>query len=163
MSKTATFNINKYGVGMGVMSNGSESNPQLNFNDNWIVENFFPIGTIHLTTDATNPAKYFGGIWEPFGEGRTLVCVDINDEEEIFSTSLIKGGEAAHTLITNELPSHRHSHASQAKQLEGSGGVDIPNNYSDNTTAWSSNYRGNSQPHNNLQPYITCYMWIRFA
>lgn len=163
MSKQTVFNINEYGVGIGTLTTGTETTPQLNFNDNWIVENFFPIGTIHLSIDSINPAKYFGGVWEKFGQGRTLVCVDEDDATDVFSSVLNKGGNKTHTLVTNEMPNHRHLHAEDSKKIKSRGGVDRPYDYSNVSTLWASNYTGNSQPHNNLQPYITCYMWVRLA
>ena len=162
MANSPTFNINTYGVGMGVITSGAENEPQLNINDNWMVENFFPIGTIHLTVDPTNPSEYFGGIWERFGLGRTLVCVDENDETELFSQALSKGGEKKHKLVTAELPSHRHRHSNQGNDFSSGSSRRAAAAFS-GTIRYTSLATGGNQPHNNLQPYITCYMWVRIA
>lgn len=42
---------------------------------------YYPIGSIYLSVNVTNPSKWFGGKWELIAQGRTLVGVDTNDTD----------------------------------------------------------------------------------
>lgn len=37
-----------------------------------------PIGSIYITVNSTNPSNLFGGTWSRFGEGKTLVSLDLS-------------------------------------------------------------------------------------
>lgn len=128
---------------------------------------YYRVGDLFLTTIATNPSSYLGGTWELFGPGRCLVCVDTSQSE--FNSVKKTGGEKTHTLNTNEIPAHSHG-------IETWYGADqwaLGYIWSRAAGSGSSNKRGGQapstyntgggQPHNNLQPFITCYVWIRTA
>lgn len=120
---------------------------------------FYEVGDLFLTTRNENPSVRFGGTWELFGKGKTLVCVDENDDD--FKNVKQTGGEKTHKLTVEEMPSHNHT--------EKYVGVGWKQDGASGTYCVSSAlepYRvtgdaGGGQPHNNLQPYITCYIWIR--
>ena len=129
----------------------------------------YPVGSIYISTSSENPGNIYGGTWEEYGKGRTLVGVDETNKN--FSTVEKTGGEETHTLTIDEMPSH--SHVLTAYTV-ASGTIDATSphlTYKDNTTAnWAAeglsswmNNTGGSQAHNNLQPYITTYMWKRTA
>ena len=128
---------------------------------NTFLDTIYPIGSIYMSIDSTNPSSLFGGTWEPWGTGRVPVGIDLNDTD--FNTVEKTGGEKTHTLSVNEMPSHKHSFA--FADDNGTAGIYDTFQYNgwrqarliDNAMAGT----GNSQPHNNLQPYITCYMWKR--
>lgn len=128
--------------------------------DNYYPNAYYKVGDLFLTTRNENPSLRFGGIWELFGKGKTLVCVDDSDSD--FSTVKKTGGEKTHTLTINEMPSHNHS-VKYASNDTGFGDnyftAGKKGNY--NTSNVPINYTGGGQAHNNLQPYITCYIWIR--
>lgn len=124
---------------------------------------FYPIGAIYQSTVSTDPSSFIGGTWVRFGKGRVLVGVDEADSD--FSTPNNTGGakthkltdtEMAHSHIQTELFSSAYSNASGHKYTVGEtvasdtiktgGVVDVTN-----------------KAHNNLQPYITVYMWRRTA
>ena len=86
------------------------------------------------------------------------------------------GGEATHTLTVDEMPTHRHSSSSYQ--------YGFPNSFTekDNYCTWvnygavnnnessdgesgsvRTSWVGGSQPHNNMPPYVTVYMWRRVA
>ena len=123
---------------------------------------YYRIGDLFLTTIATNPSSYLGGTWELFGPGRCLVCVDTSQAE--FNSVKKTGGEKTHKLTIYEMPNHNHSTPTTLRYeitsswwIGGTGGTTIA---VDNKATGST---GGSQAHNNLQPFITCYVWIRTA
>lgn len=86
-----------------------------------LIELIYPVGSIYISVKNTSPATFLGGTWESFGSGRTLIGVDANDSD--FSTAEKTGGEKAHTLSSNEIPSHAHtvnSHTHSIPALSGS-------------------------------------------
>lgn len=124
------------------------------------------IGKIILDTKNVNPATYLGfGTWTYWGKGRVPVGVNTSDTD--FNTVEKTGGEKTHKLTIDEMPSHSHglntnidatgfgSNNSLARALGGK-------------TEWKDNQyymksTGGDKAHNNLQPYITCYMWKRIS
>lgn len=125
------------------------------------ISNLYSVGDLFLSTNSDNPSTKFGGTWELFGKGKTLVCVDETDPD--FNVVKKEGGEKTHTLTVEEMPNHSHQtmvYNSQSSGLyvassNGTNQLDYSNVY--------NSYTGGNGPHNNLQPYITCYIWIRTA
>ena len=133
----------------------------------------YPIGSIYITVTEDTVAKVqakFGGTWVAFGSGRTLVGVNTSDSE--FDTIEETGGEKTHTLTESEMPEHDHS----GNYWNGTPfGLDYGNptgvtgrgfQWSNSTSVgnWiSTGKTGGNGAHNNLQPYITVYMYKRTA
>lgn len=118
----------------------------------------YPIGSIKLSISSANPSTYIGGTWVAWGAGR--VPVGINTSDNNFKEVEKTGGTVTHTLTVEEMPSHSHGinftntgtlGANQSRL--GGGGTQFFNTQSS----------GGSKAHNNLQPYIVCYMWKRTA
>lgn len=146
---------------------------------------YYRVGDLFLTTIATNPSSYLGGTWELFGPGRCLVCVDTSQSE--FNSVKKTGGSKTVTLNVNQIPAHSHSAwlnnggGHQHTMWFGGGansgtGAQIPvanQRWGQDTAGMSTGDHdhggisvantGGSQAHNNLQPFITCYVWIRTA
>ena len=148
---------------------------------------YWPIGSIYISVTNTNPSKWFGGTWVAFGTGRCLVGVDTSQSE--FKTVMKTGGAKTHTLNTNQIPKHNHGSANISgshyaydyvgDRANGAFSENVVNDNgvgfstsSINQTPWkqfifNSNHThsdvGKGQAHNNLQPYITVYMWRRTA
>lgn len=129
-----------------------------------VVDMLYPVGSIHMSVNSANPSTYFGGTWVSWGAGQVPVGVNASDSD--FSTVEKTGGEKTHTLTEDEMPKHRHgsmslpvNYASGTK--EGRFVVAPDSSYS--STYINTTYSGNGTAHNNLQPYITCYMWKRTA
>lgn len=128
------------------------------------IYNLYPIGSIYISVINTNPKEYFGGTWQSFGSGRVLVGVDTAQTE--FNTVMKTGGEKTHTLNTNEMPRHSHTVPGWLGSAQWAiGYVWLRAAAGDGNTqgANSTNDTGGGQAHNNLQPYITVYMWRRVA
>jgi microcystin-dependent protein len=65
----------------------------------------YPIGSIYMSTVATNPGTLFGfGTWVAYGTGRMPISAD--GSTYVAGTT---GGSATTTLITANLPSHNHT------------------------------------------------------
>ena len=68
----------------------------------------FPVGTIYTTVNKDfDPNVTFGGTWERYAKGRTLVGVDTNDVS--FNASEKIGGTQTTALGVGNLPSHNHN------------------------------------------------------
>lgn len=136
-----------------INSNLKNVEEQLN-NAAFFIDKIYPVGSIYLSVNNTNPATLFGGTWERWGQGKVPVGVDETDDD--FKLVEKAGGEKKHTLKIQELP-REIWHSSSNSQTAGTKvAFDSGSFYGANSNA--SNF---DQPHNNLQPYITVYMWKR--
>ena len=129
-----------------------------------MLDTVYPVNSIYISLDSTSPASLYGGTWERFGKGKTLVGVDEADTD--FKTAGLTGGEKKHTLTIAEMPSHKHSFG--IYQIDGSGYVN--NKVAASTTygLFTGNYQtmnltGGDEPHNNLQPFVSVYIWKRVS
>lgn len=101
---------------------------------------------------------------------RGYVIVGVDESQNEFKTVDKTGGEKEHILSDGEMP--KHSHAMQGVN-EGASSTPQPYMYptfikQDIAPNWTipADYMypaGLSKPHNNLQPYITKYVWQRIA
>lgn len=135
--------------------------------DNAILEDNkkkYPVGKIIMSTEGINPATYLEfGDWELWGSGRVPVGVNISDEE--FNSAEKIGGEKTHKLTIKEIPSHNHG----IYFADNNGGAGQKDTFTYNgyvrsrelSTAIANT--GGGQAHNNMPPYITCYMWKRIS
>ena len=141
---------------------------EVQINGTNIFDKIYPVGSIYINaTNSTNPGTLLGfGTWTAFGAGRVPVGIDSSDTD--FDTAEETGGSKTHTLTTNELPSHTHTHTVQTGRSFSSSIGNAPVvQGSDNTVLSSSavttSSTGGGAAHNNLQPYIVVYMWKRTA
>lgn len=113
------------------------------------------VGSIYMSMIATSPATLFGGTWVQM-ENRFLLGAGSG------YVAGATGGEAEHTLTGNEMPSHYHLLAmNQAGESEYWGPMcaAMQDGYMVNMTKPA----GGDQPHNNMPPYLSVYMWRRTA
>ena len=125
----------------------------------------YPVGAIFTTTTAyANSAAVVAAVggttWTAFGAGKVLVGVDASDTD--FDTVEETGGAKTHTLTTSEIPAHTHSYDKQVTSTDAISIHDIVRTTGGNTGATTGS-TGGGTAHNNLQPYITVYMWKRTA
>ena len=127
-----------------------------------ILSRIYPVGSIYMSATLSTAAQVnatLGGTWVAWGAGRVPVGVDPNDTS--FDTAEEKGGEKTHTLTVSEIPSHNHG-----AYYTGSSTSDKYYNWygaAGNAMTYDTINTGGGGAHNNLQPYITCYMWKRTA
>ena len=120
-----------------------------------LLDFIYPVGSIYISVSSTNPAAIMGGTWEQLqdrfllGAGETYTAGNT-------------GGEASHTLTTDEIPSHSHVYSRRTgmsiHSLQTGSGFVISDEQNDNTSAV-----GGGQAHNNMPPYLVVYMWKRTA
>lgn len=118
-----------------------------------------PVGSIFISTENTSPASMFGGEWEQIG-GRFLLGAD--STYAAGST----GGEATHKLTIEEMPTHAHYiTASRVAPGDNYGGGIMISSHDlyDYPISQGINSTGGGQPHNNMPPYLTVYMWRRVS
>ena len=137
----------------------------------------YPVGSIYMSVNNTNPSSLFGGTWVAWGAGRVPVGVDAADTD--FDTVEETGGAKEVTLTGAQSGVQAHNHIIQANitSVEASG-YSLPNdplgafvnrvivkNDSTKSTTLVENAtaKNATSAHTNLQPYITCYMWKRTA
>ena len=132
-----------------------------------------PIGSLEFNVSGTNPSVYLGfGTWELWGAGRVPVGVDVTQDE--FNTVEKTGGDKTVSLTKANLPNYDLTSLkwsnNWALTLDGGtsgNGYKLAYEYQNYSPGQVDGFRMNSggenQPHNNLQPYITCYMWKRTA
>ena len=126
----------------------------------------YPVGSIYMSTSATNPGSLFGGSWERYAVGRVLVGVSEGEGEWYYAGQT--GGAKYHTLSANEMPSHNHHLKAWSYQTNASR-ADF---YSANQNLANDNfdpnndhigYTGSGWGHNNMQPYVAVYIWRRIG
>ena len=119
-----------------------------------------------MSVVSTNPATFFGGTWAAWGQGRVAISVDSGDSD--FNAAEKTGGAKTHTLTVAEMPSHAHTQQYGTPYIAPSGGAAVGGMTSVGSTGAVASQQstiaaGGGGAHNNLQPYITCYMWKRTA
>lgn len=64
----------------------------------------YPVGSIYLSVNATNPSKYFGGTWEQITGDAYLKIVSNSLDADKFN-----GTSSDHKIPITSMPSHQHS------------------------------------------------------
>lgn len=135
----------------------------------------YPVGSLYFSTDSTSPATIYGGSWERYGKGRTLVSVDESDTD---FTAGKTGGKKTH--------SHKLPHLFAELDMSGTR-IQANMKKLNASTVWKAdvytavNVYADSSVHNSglevtapvnddanvtassLQPYIAVYIWQRTA
>lgn len=73
-----------------------------------LLDNVYPVGSIYMSVNSTNPSLLFGGTWEAWGSGKVPIGVDTNDSS--FDTVEKTGGSKTHSITVNEMPQHNHTY-----------------------------------------------------
>ena len=134
----------------------------LNAMQDELINLIYPIGSIFMSVNSTNPSTYLGGKWEQLKDRFLLGAGDTHEAGSI-------GGEVEHTLTEEEMPRHRHpiTYDDSSRNFYTSWGESAAHTaliQTNGSTQWQQPYAdwvGGSQPHNNMPPYLTVYMWQR--
>ena len=122
--------------------------------------NIYRVGDIIMSTNSRNPGLDYGGTWQLWGQGKVPVGIDTTDTD--FDTIEKTGGTKNVTLTIDQIPPHQHVMPSTAK-FGNPGNVNFGASGDWKGGDYFTWPAGGGQPHNNLQPYITCYMWKKTA
>lgn len=142
---------------------------------NFVLDNVYPIGSIYMNVNSTNPGTLFGGTWEQI-QGKFLLGMSSS------YPAGSQGGEASHTLTTAEMPSHGHNPANESgyygfitnsKKVFEVGDMGVQSGsgryYPYSTAAFDisrnslTGTTGGGNSHNNMPPYLSIYIWKRTA
>ena len=145
-----------------------------------IVQNAYPVGSIYMNINSTNPNTLFGfGTWVRFGEGRMLISQENSNSR--WDSAEETGGSESVTLTESQIPGHSHLmiHNTPAT-TNGLGAITLPHISRGNVGGMGSSdtglqgtsgtpnvgstaSTGGSSSHDNMPPFIVVYMWKRTA
>lgn len=128
----------------------------------------YPVGSIYMSVNPTNPSELFPRTaWAEWGKGRVPVGVDTSQAE--FNKVGKTSGSKTVTLTADQMPRHTHNvpkpewYGVTSEPDTGFGLLRTKNPNKDGSDGFVSASAGGGKAHSNLQPYITCYMWVRTA
>lgn len=157
-----------------------------------LLDRTYPIGSIYMSVNSTEPSTLFGGTWQRL-KGRFLIgagaIADTNSNasfgslgaEEPDFASGETGGQYYHKLSIDEMPEHHHDTNDytlvvnkEAVQIKSNMGAKpvineeytniIPNiKATKNEDGNATVDTGGGQKHNNMPPYLAVFMWKRTA
>lgn len=163
--------IYKNKVALGAMYDESLGGTQIwgdcYHNGKSIIDLIYPIGSVYLSVNSTNPKNLFGGTWEQLkdrfllGAGNTY-------------SSGGTGGSSSHTLTIEEMPKHTHTIYGEMGSMAElafttTGNYDwsanrynmIPNGTTDSATSMKNTETGGGKSYSTMPPYLVVYMWKR--
>ena len=145
-----------------------------------ILNIIYPVGSVYMSTNSTNPSILFGGTWEQIKDRFLLACGSTYSNGSTGGSTTHTHSTGNHTLKIEEMPSHTHTEklpeSFRISANAGSGGYvsDSTNpsypypggTYNSSVTTGST---GGGQPHNhgntgssnNIPPYLAVYVWKR--
>ena len=140
-----------------------------------IADAVYPIGSIYMSVNSTDPGALFGGTWQRIQDAFLLAA---GSSYPAGST----GGESSHVLLESEIPAHGHdlkfssditissfrdgkylavgaNTTSSVRLATVDREIDI-HTATDSVVASGSS---TSAAHNNMPPYLVVYAWKRTA
>lgn len=133
----------------------------------------YPVGSIYMSANSTNPKNLFGGTWVAWGTGRVPIGVNASDSD--FSSVEKTGGSKTVNIAHNHVESVGADANTMYLTAGANGGVyGSTINSSANRMTWkgtpatgatrlNKTSTAGSSTQSIVQPYITCYMWKRTA
>lgn len=96
---TVNWSVEEVGKVKSVNGIGPDANGNIPLS---LLDFCHPIGSLYWSANATEPSELFGGTWERVKDKFILAAGDSYAAGDT-------GGEATHTLTTDEMPSHNHT------------------------------------------------------
>lgn len=171
------------GMDIGVPGETETALSKARINGRSLLDFLHPVGSIYMSTNATNPTNLFGGTWVAWGAGR--VPVGFNGSDGNFNSSEKTGGSKTINIQHNHGLSNARAAVGRAdsslatmsytsggnphnvyfdREFSYYGGISGGSKHATDTSLiyGNTNY-GGSTAASVLQPYIVCYMWKRTA
>ena len=121
----------------------------------------YPVGSIYMSVNDTSPSELFGvGVWERINDCFLLASGPLYPAGST-------GGESEHTLQEDEIPAHTHDFSSNVfvDDIDEQDGFIVGQatnkEYVEIDRISTTLSTGQNQPHNNMPPYLSVYMWVR--
>lgn len=176
------MDFNKTGKGMAIgkvsTKNAFEVNMDTQFtgavtiNGKSILDIIYPIGSIYMSVNSTNPGTILGGTWVAWGSGRVPIVVDPYRPE--FNSAEKVGGDWYHLHTLNSgaamigsdqglADTVAFSHSQNGSLTGTTYTVRGTGTAAQSVRSHNTALTGTTDYASNLPPYITCYMWKRTA
>lgn len=138
----------------------------------------YPVGSIYLSWDNTNPQSFMGGTWVRMAEGRGLFGIGYSTGKDGYKGQVGEHeefGSWKHTITTDEMPSHSHNlaHMEAVREAGGYGlttgavgFVDraiVQGDYYNSKRYSTTTATGSGNSFYTVSPYIGIYVWRRTA
>lgn len=188
---TSNINVGRRLNANHISSDNFTINGELKYKGKKIAEHIYPVGSIYINANSSqNPEFILGfGKWTTIARNRVLVGLNLWDND--FDSIMNNGGKAEETLREENLPRHKHVGETKSTDIDnhyhgvtsadfsvyrntisGSGGsgalrrtsrIKEYTDYADGEHDHDVQirYSGSGETHNNVQPYITVYIWRR--
>ena len=140
-----------------------------------MLDRMYPVNSIYISTNSTSPASLYGGSWERYGKGRTLVSVNESDTD--FTAGKTGGEKTAPVDLTEiyalwanrgtdfiakvkTLPGNTVWRATvKSQQVNHYVTTDVANNGVEVILPEGNNHRSVST----IQPYVAVFIWRRLS
>lgn len=171
------------GIDIGVPGETETALSKARINGRSLLDFLHPVGSIYMSTSATNPTNLFGGTWVAWGAGR--VPVGFSGGDGNFNSSEKTGGSKTINIQHNHGLSNARAAVGRAdsststisytaggnphnvyfdREFSYYGGIaGVSKHATDTAKIYGNTDNGGSTAASVLQPYITCYMWKRTA
>lgn len=171
------------GIDIGVPGETETALSKARINGRSLLDFLHPVGSIYMSTSATNPTNLFGGTWVAWGAGR--VPVGFSGGDGNFNSSEKTGGSKTINIEHNHGLSNARAAVGRAdsslstmsytsggnphnvyfdREFSYYGGISGGSKHATDTSLiYGNTNNGGSTAASVLQPYITCYMWKRTA
>lgn len=171
------------GIDIGVPGETETALSKARINGRSLLDFLHPVGSIYMSTSATNPTNLFGGTWVAWGAGR--VPVGFSGGDGNFNSSEKTGGSKTINIQHNHGLSNARAAVGRAdsstatisytaggnphnvyfdREFSYWGGIaGVSKHATDTAKIYGNTNNGGSTSASVLQPYITCYMWKRTA
>lgn len=119
----------------------------------------YPIGSIYLSVNSTNPSKWLGGTWTQITSDAYLKIVTSN-------AGSLGGTSSNHKIPISSIPSHRHSFTSARQygtgsDTDNSAKLGRTQSNADGVSTYYTDYQGGGNAY--YPYYYGVYVWKRTA